>query len=249
MTVKTNEKAIEHTRTDLIDNGWTQMSINRFLPQPRMESQYSRLHGNCTTYYWSKEVVNAVLSKPEVRAYFEELKRRRASADSGPRELPLLDAVCEASRSAQRYLDLANGAWGSGDRPGAGRCVAREFRFLKQKYRGILALHKLGIVRYVGSDAQGMAVYEYGDAVIRCFLSTLHPDSAKQVPVVGRLEVLPVSTKAQKYRISDVAYTIGLLPSDRTGYVPSKAPAVVRERERSTCWRCCEKGHLPRECW
>jgi hypothetical protein len=249
MNKTANAQANEYTQTDLLNNGWTKTTIDRFLPQPRMETRRSRIHGNYTVLYWTQEVVQAAKLKPEVRAHFEKLARRRSATDCEPRELSLSDAVYVAANTAKGLGDRANDGWGSGNRPLAVKCRLNEIDFLGLKERGMIALHKERKLRYVGATPEGMAVYENPENEKQYLHSRLHPESAKQLPVVGHPEVLLMPSKAQNNRGHQAKHVLRSLPAHAIGYIRSNLPAHIRERESSTCWLCGELGHPASDCW
>ena len=139
-------------------------------------------------------------------------------------------------------------AGGSGNRPLAVKCRLNEIDFLGLKERGMIALHKEGKLRYVGATREGMAVYENPENEKQCLHSRLHPESAKQVSVLGHPEVLLIPSKAQNNRGRQAKLVLRSLPAHAIGYIRSNVPAHIREREASTCWLCGELGHPAADC-
>ena len=224
--------AAKYTQTDLLINGWTKTSINRFL-HPRVEGQT-----------WTKEEIEAARSTAEARIYLE----RRTARVGTLEQLSLLDAVLEAANSALHWCNLGNQAWKAPERLVAAQCRGREFRLHGLKERGMVALHRNGGLRYMGSTARGLAVYEYGDSENQYLHSRLHPEGEKQLVVTGRPEIVLMQAVAS-HRIRQAKCILGSLPSHATGYIRSNVPAHIREREASFCWMCGELGHPATDCW
>jgi Zinc knuckle len=236
------------TKQHLMEAGWTVTAIKRFLPAPIVEKRYSHLHGRYYAYLYSATVIMEALHRDDCRAYFSKLqtKRDKEVSDCDAIELSLLDATREASRCAHRWRDRANEAWNCGRRKYAGTCSQNKRYWYSLKERGIIAMHKQGLLRYAGVSPQGMGIYGYGDGGMQCLHSTLHPIGAERVPVADHPETLFVSAKKQEFRLRDVEYTLDTLSSDTTGYERSDAPR--HGRSKVTCWNCGEEGHLTRNC-
>ena len=72
----------------------------------------------------------------------------------------ILDATREASRAAHRYRDAAAQNFERAYLGAATRNSRAKRDFYAAKERGILALHRVGAIRYAGASPQGMAVYD-----------------------------------------------------------------------------------------
>lgn len=165
--------------------------------------------------------------------------------------IDLLLATREASRSAHRWRDAAASQYDSANYGFAGAAKRKKEYMYRLKDGGIVALHRAGIVRYIGASPQGMAIYEYGDGGMSCFHSTLHPDGVERTPIEGHPEVLHVAAKKAKARMMDVVHTLGphvlafLSQPIYDGYSRSSSPS---RRRSMTCYECGEEGHIARYC-
>ena len=197
-----------------------------------------------------------------------------------PRIIDLLTATQEMSRAAHRCRDRAaqwharaaklpklirpnsqradaRGCWPAWTSIRADRLFARatKAKSEKEKYyelkdRGIVALHHEGVLRYVGSSPQGMAVYEFGEGGKACLHSCLYPASADRTSCQDHPEKLLVAAKKQRFRICDAEFTLRRLTipmecGQVIGYERSAPPRITRDLP--TCWNCGEAGHLARD--
>lgn len=168
-----------------------------------------------------------------------------------PRTIDTLLATREASRSAHRWRDAAASYYDAGSYGLATRAKEQKNLMYQLKDAGIVALHRSGLLRYIGASPQGMAVYEYGDGGMSCFHSTLHPDGVERTPVEGHPEVLMVEARKAKVRMMDVIHTLQPhLPAFLgqpiyDGYSRSASPS---RRQPITCYECGEEGHIALYC-
>jgi hypothetical protein len=218
---------IHLNQTDLIGRGWTTTAISRYLSRPIVEHRRGQ-KGSYSVHLWAQAIVETVEATEEVKDYILKIMNRRKSVLL-PQMIPLLDATREASRSAHRWRDRASTSWDRGDRRRAGSCRSKKEYFYLLKDRGIIALHKAGMLRYAGMSPQGMAVYEYGKGGLQCLHSTLHPKGVERMPVEGHPEVLKVVAKKQLLKMKDVEHTLMALPTDTSDYVRSAPPKYRRE--------------------
>lgn len=160
----------------------------------------------------------------------------------------LLLCIREASRAAHRERDAASDAYNQGRYILAGNARKRKNKWYALKERGIAAAHEAGLVCYVGSSPQGMAVYEYGEGGMSCFHSTLHPVDADRTQVEGHPETLLVGAKdkAKGISLARVAFTLSGLSANTSGYERSAAPRIARREP--VCWTCGEAGHVASDC-
>lgn len=234
---------------ELLSTGWTETAIKSFLPAPTLEDRYSRIYGSYTTRTWNKDDVRRAKRRKACHDYFVQLATKRMKSKE-VLQVDLLDAVREASRSAHRWRDRAEESWNYGSSKYAGTCAKQKRYWYSLKERGIVALHKTGILRYSGTSPQGMAVYEYGDGGMACLHSTLHPLGFERKPVVGHPEILKVAAKKQKLKLRDVEATLKSLPEVifDPGYERSASPSIPREPRTITCYLCGGDGHIARNC-
>jgi hypothetical protein len=168
-----------------------------------------------------------------------------------PRTIDILLATREASRAAHRWRDAAASYYDAGSYGLATRAKEQKNLMYQLKDAGIAALHRSGLLRYIGASPQGMAVYEYGDGGMSCLHSTLHPDGVERTPVEAHPEVLHVTAKKAKVRMVDVAYTLLSYFSvgvDDKGYVGYSRSSSPTRRAPITCYECGEEGHISRYC-
>jgi hypothetical protein len=219
---------------------WSDSMARRYLGKPdRVEERYSSTHGRYTIHLFLRARVLSAQTAPGFRP-------RRPEPE--PIEVPLLDAVREASRCAHRWRDRANDRWNAGKKKSASTASSNKKNWYGLKDAGIVAMHRAGDLRYVGASPQGMAVYECGEGGMSCFHSTLHPAGAERTVVQNHPETLFVPAKKQKLRLVDVEQVLGTLPHDTTGYERSLAPRIARELRTLICYACGEEGHIVREC-
>ncbi|MGH9542649.1 MAG: zinc finger CCHC domain-containing protein [Terriglobales bacterium] len=126
----------------------------------------------------------------------------------------------------------------------------RKNEYYALKDRGIIHLHRAGVLRYAGASPQGLAIYEYGDGGLQCLHSTLHPVGAERIPVAGHPEILqvPAKDKVRGVSLKRILLTLGALPSSTEGYERSSSPSMKAERPPVVCYECGGEGHIARDC-
>lgn len=177
------------------------------------------------------------------RAIRKKEKERRT-----PKPHPdVLLCTREASRAAHAARDRAEAAYARGDQRRARAWRQKKQDWYALKERGIVHLHRAGVLRYAGVSPQGMAVYEYGNGGMQCLHSLLHPRGAERKPIEGHPEVLlvPAAKKARGISHERVRVTLGALPYVEGEYYRSKPPI---NRSKIFCFLCGEGGHIAREC-
>ena len=243
------ESAIEAKNLKQRDTAWTEVAIKKFLPAPTTEERYSHINGRFRVRLFTlADVVTAEESQAFAVHKTNYLSRQRKKNET--KELPLIDAIREASRSAHRWRDRASERWNGNSRRSAGTASQTKRHWYDLKDKGVVAAYEQGLLRYAGQTSQGLAVYEYGSGGMSCFHSTLHPAGAERPLVDGHPEILTVPAKDQEHRLADVEHTLSSLPEiDSQKYSRSAAPEMRRERPQGPqCWKCGEYGHLAREC-
>ena len=188
--------------------------------------------------------------KRKLTAALKRCESARVSRKPQPHH-DLLLCIREASRAAHRWRDASSEYYSTGRHDLAVKARQRKDKWYGLKDKGIVAVHKQGLVRYIGaSPQQSMAVYEYAGGGMSCFHSTLHPAGAERTPVGGHPETLfvPAKDKAKGISLARLEATLSALPPDTTGYERSSAPRVVRVERLPQCWTCGEFGHTAREC-
>jgi hypothetical protein len=157
----------------------------------------------------------------------------------------ILLCIREASRAAHRCRDAAQVAYLADRHLDASHWRNKKETWYSLKERGIVVLHRTGVLRYIGASPQGMGIYEYGEGGMSCFHSTLHPEGVERTPVANHPEILMVVAKAKTMGISEerVGVTLEGLSVDFCGYERSAAP-----RRAVTCWTCGQEGHISRDC-
>jgi len=239
-----------YCKKDLLELGWTEGAIRRFLPAPKIETRrlaYRR--GRYDVYLWPKAIVNAIRQQPEVEQYLDRV--RQSNEKRQQREavaLPLLDAIREVSRAAHRWRDAASAQYEAGTYGLATHSSRRKRRLYELKERGIAEAYKQGLLRYAGQTAQELAVYEYGDGGMSCFHSCLHPVGVERPLVAEHPETLFVTAKKQAQHIADVETTLRNLPIPGKQFEWSSPPSHKKSSVSVTCWECGESGHLARNC-
>jgi hypothetical protein len=258
-------------KSDLMAAGWTTAAIKTFLPPPRVMCG-QRYRGDCVAHSWAAATVMVALHLSEARMYFRRLAETKAVQPVAPAmhtqqnlevaaetsvyevwesralaaiKINILDATREASRAAHRYRDAAAQNFERGYVSAATRNSRAKRDFYAAKERGILALHRVGAIRYAGASAQGMAVYEYGAGGRQCLHSALHPTDMERVPVPDHPRILFVAAKKEGIKETLVLRRLLMLDADETGYERSSTPTRSRERK---CFICGESGYLPHEC-
>lgn len=238
-----------YCKKELLEAGWTEGAISRFLPDPEIEIRHKYGGGYYEIYLWPKETVEAVRLQPAVKQYLEGIrernKRRKARV---PETLPLLVAIREISRAAHRWRDAASAQYEAGNYGLATHSSSRKKWFYELKERGIGAAFSQGLLRYFGQTAQGMAVYEYGEGGMSCFHSCLHPVGAERTLIADHPETLFVAAKEQKYPLADAEHTLSVLSSPGEEFERSSPPSMKKPVSRVTCWECGESGHIARDC-
>src|ERR1700733_92293 len=173
-------------RSALMAAGWTTTAIKTFLLPPRVMCS-QRYRRDYVTHSWAAPTVMIALHLSEVRMYFRRLAETKAvqpvvtamhtqlnlevAAETSVNEawerrglaairINILDATREASRVAHRYRDAAAQNFERAYLGAATRNSRAKRDFYAAKERGILALHRVGAIRYAGASPQGMAVYD-----------------------------------------------------------------------------------------
>src|SRR6185437_2245134 len=115
--------------------------------------------------HWFPQCVGyAILSRDKRRLTVALQKREKKAAAQRPSPHPnLLLCIREASRTAHRERDAAQAAYQTRRHTLAGNAWACKEKWYELKERWIVAAHRQGLLRYVGSSPQGLAVYEYGE--------------------------------------------------------------------------------------
>jgi hypothetical protein len=133
------------TRAEIHDQyDWTDSMIRRYLGEPDLvEQRRSPVHGHYTVHRWLRKRILNAQSAPRFRA-------RRPEPE--PAEVPLLDAVREASRSAHRWRDRASARWEAGEGKSASMASAYKKYWYRLKDTGIIAMHRAGELRYLGAS-------------------------------------------------------------------------------------------------
>jgi hypothetical protein len=239
---KTKGLEMQLLQKDLLSSGWTKTAITRFLPAPIV----ARTYGHTVSHRREAQAVLTALHRDDCRTYFAGLQARRDKTLVPPRSIDVLDATREASRAAHRLRDAASAQYEAGNHGLAKSSSDRKRTLYALKERGILYLHGIGVLRYVGVSPQGMAVYEYGNGALSCLHSTLHPAGAERTLVTGHPEILLVPAKERELRLTDVEHTLMSLPSDESGYERSAAPR--HPKQSITCFSCGGEGHIARNC-
>lgn len=200
-------------------------------------------------HWFARRVGYAIRNRDLKRLHRHQQKQEDARERKQPRPHPdLLLCIREASRAAHRERDAAQEAYQRGRHRLAGNARRRKEQWYCLKDRGIVAAHTKGLLHYVGTSPQGMAVYEYGDGGMACFHSTLHPAGSERKPVPNHPETLLVEAKDKVRGVSQrrVEITLDSLPSDLNGYERSAQPRI--ERAPRVCYACGEEGHVARNC-
>lgn len=206
------------------------------------------VYGN---HWFPQRVGYAILSRDKRRLTRALQKRERKAAAQRPSpHLDLLLCIREASRTAHRERDTAQAAYQQRRHTLARNARARKQKWYDLKERGIVAAHRQGLLRYIGSSPQGLAVYEYGEGGMCCFHSALHPVGADRKQVEGHPEALlvPAKDKVRGVSLLRVETTLSALSEDLSGYERSAPPRMDRERREPICWQCGRAGHISRDC-
>jgi hypothetical protein len=230
----------------LVESGWTQKSFQLYKEwggDILVDEEWITSRRRIVRHYLPTEHLLPFVQSEKARSYFSDLyARRSARTVSNPVVIDVLDATREASRSAHRWRDRASTNWEIGWRGRAGNASSEKRYWYDLKERGIIHLHRSGVLRYVGVSPQGMGVYEYGDGGLQCLHSTLHPVGVDRNVVEGHPEILFVPSKDQKFRLKDVEFTLFGLSRDVEGYERSNSPRMkytppVEEEEWHQEWR------------
>jgi hypothetical protein len=237
-----------YCKKELLELGWTEGAINRFLPEPNIELRH-HYHGQYEVHLWPKDLVDECRQTPNVQEYLNRVRERNERRNQRQsKELSLLDAIREVSRAAHRWRDAASAQFNAGNYGLATHSSGNKRWFYELKERGITAAYKNGLLRYAGQTTQGMAVYEYGEGGMSCFHSCLHPVGAERPLIEGHPESLFVVAKKQSHHIADAEHTLLALPSPGEEFERSSPPSMKKSVSSVTCWECGESGHIARNC-
>jgi hypothetical protein len=240
----------KYCKKELLELGWTEGAIKRFLPQPTIESRslgYRR--GEYEVYLWPKNLVDECQQTPDVQEYLNRVRERTEHRrERQSKDLSLLDAIREVSRAAHRWRDAASAQYDARNYGLATHSSGNKRWFYGLKERGIVAAYKQGLLRYVGQTAQGMAVYEYGEGGMSCFHSCLHPVGVERPLMADHPETLFVAAKKQKYHIADAEHTLLALPSPGEEFERSSPPSRKQPLSSIICWECGGSGHIAQDC-
>ena len=176
-----------------------------------------------------------------------ELKLRAEKTKVKPHEDILL-CIREASNYAHEKRDNTKLHKLLGHHGLATKAKMKKYDWYGLKDRGIMALHRANILRYVGVTAQGFALYEYGKGGMSCFHSRIHPVGIERPLVKEHPDNLRVETrdKARGISLERVKATLSALPLDTTGYVRIACRGDVRNSPG--CWTCGEDDHFASDC-
>jgi hypothetical protein len=239
-----------YCKKDLLEAGWTEGAITRFLPAPKIETRrFAYRRGSYDVYLWPKAIVDDIRQQPDVEHYLDRVRQRNEKRQQREAEaLPLLDAIREVSRAAHRWRDAASAQYEAGNYGLATHSSQRKRRLYELKERGITEAYEQGLLRYAGQTAQKLAVYEYGEGGMSCFHSCLHPVGVERPLVAEQPETLFVTAKKQAQRISDAETTLRDLPVPGEQFEQSSPPSLKKSSVSVTCWECGGSGHVARNC-
>ena len=235
-------------KKDLLEMGWTEGAIRRFLPPPSVETRRN-YYGTYQVHLWPTVTVEETRKQAEVEQYFERVRERnRRRQERQLQKLPLIDAIREVSRSAHRWRDAAQAQYQAGNHGLAGHSKREKERLYGLKERGIAAAYMQRLLRYAGASPQGMGVYEYGDGGKSCFHSCLHPAGVERPMVEEHPEILEVNAKPQEHAMADAQFTLSCLAEPGAEFERTAPPRKPRDARSVVCYECGEEGHIAREC-